>query len=341
MYLTKSHKSTKAKGETMADKDRSAMLQKLRERLLKKKGGFRRDPAEWRAPQIGMGEEFKAKAYILPPISKGDECSSGTAEIGMDGLFFTQIGDHWINRKKFPCPRVYDNDECPYCQLGFELLGQTDDKHARSEISRAYLPRTQYVVNLYFPDIKTNPDELRGKVVYYAMPKTIFDKLEECIQLDNAGEDPDDPQAWGIFYDPSDAYPLLLVVNKKGEYNSYVDSKLLAAGRGPIAKSQAKIDEVLAQRHDIPAKFPARDTENRKSLQGFVDALMDGTDGTQTNDNKSGFDADEVTKVTTKTEKKSAKTTEGSITAKDTDVDSTSEHEDAELDALLNSLKED
>jgi hypothetical protein len=48
----------------MADQDRAAMLQKLRERLVKKKGGFRRDPAEWRAPQVAIGEEFKVKAYI-------------------------------------------------------------------------------------------------------------------------------------------------------------------------------------------------------------------------------------------------------------------------------------
>jgi hypothetical protein len=325
----------------MADQDRSAMLQKLRERLQKKKGGFRRDPAEWRAPQVTPGEEFKAKVYILPPLEKGDACASGTAEIGMDGLFFTQVGDHWINKKKFPCPRVYDNDDCPYCQLGFDLLSETEQKAARSEISRAYLPRTQYVCNLFFADVKTNPDELRGKVVFYAMPKTIFDKLEECISLDSAGHDPDDPQAWGIFYDPNDAYPLSIVINKKGDYNSYTDSKLLAAGRGKIASSQKKIDEILAQRHDVPGKYPERTAENRQTLQGFVDSLMNGASGS---DSGSGFDADETAqKAAAPAEKAStpdpAPANEVPVSTASTDTAATEEVEDDELNALLNSLK--
>ena len=323
----------------MADQDRAAMLKKLRERLVKKKGGFRRDPAEWRPPQVAMGEEFKVKAYILPPLEKGDKCASGTAEVGMDGLFFTQVGDHWVNKKKFPCPRVYDNDDCAYCQLGFDLLSETEQKSARSEISRAYLPRTQYVTNVYFPDVKTNPEELRGKVVFYAMPKTIFDKLEECIQLNNAGDDPDDPQPWGIFYETSDAYPLLIVINKKGDYNSYVDSKLLASARGKMASSQKKIDEVLAQRHDIPTKYSERSVENRQALQGFVDALMNGASGGGQKSG-SGFDADETKSSKTEDAKPDpAPTTEGKIETASTPAAATAEVEDDEHTNLLNSLK--
>lgn len=325
----------------MADQDRSAMLQKLRERLMKKKGGFRRDPHEWRAPQVAQGEEFKAKAYILPPLEKGEPCEGGTAQAGMDGLFFTQVGDHWVNKKRYPCPRVYDNDDCSYCQLGFDLLSETEDKKARSEISRAYLPRTQYTVNLYFPDVKTNPEDLRGKVVYYAMPKTIFDKLEECIANDNAGDDPDDPQPWGIFYDPQDAYPLSIVINKKGDYNSYVDSKLLAK-RGKIASTQAKIDEILAQRHDIPTKYPERDTENRQTLQGFVDSLMSGASGDSSSSSGSGFDADE-TSQSSQPEKKAdpepESANEPEVSTSDSDSSAVAEVEDDELNALLNSLK--
>lgn len=329
----------------MADQDRATMLQKLRDRLTKKKGGFRRDPAEWRAPQVGVGEEFKVKAYILPPLEKGEPCATGTAQVGMDGLFFTQVGDHWVNKKKFPCPRVYDNDDCSYCQLGFDLLSETEAKTARSEISRAYLPRTQYVANVYFPDVKTNPEDLRGKVVFYAMPKTIFDKLEECICLDNAGDDPDDPHAWGIFYEPQDAYPLLITINRKGDYNSYVDSKLLAGGRGKIASSQKKIDEILAQRHDVPTKYSERSPENRKTLQGFVDALMDGSTG---NNDSSGFDTDETAKKAEDTPAPAkdstpapVETQEVSVGTASTAAGATNEVEDDELNALLKSLKKD
>jgi hypothetical protein len=199
------------------------------------------------------------------------------------------------------------------------------------------------VANVYFPDVKTNPEELRGKVVFYAMPKTIFDKLEECIQLNSAGDDPDDPQAWGIFYEPSDAYPLLIVINKKGDYNSYVDSKLLAAARGKMASSQKKIDEILAQRHDIPTKYSERSAENRQALQGFVDALMNGaTGGGNGNSGGSGFDADETKSSKTEATKPDPQpTTEGKIETASTPAAATAEVEDDELTNLLNSLKKD
>jgi hypothetical protein len=328
----------------MANNDRSAMLQKLRDRLLKKKGGFRRDPGEWRAPQVGPKEKFKAKAYILPPVERGETCTSGEAEMGMDGLFFTQVGDHWIDRKKYPCPRVYDNDDCPYCQLGFNLLSETDDKQARSEISRAYLPRTQYVVNLFFPDVSSNPDDLRGQVKYYALPKTIFDKLEACIQNDDAGDDPDEPQAWGIFYDSQDAYPLSIKINRKGDFNSYTDTELLANAKGPIAESDEEIQKILDQRHDLPSKYPQRSSENLKSLEGFVDALMNGAS------DDDGFDSDETQEsepapVKTKAKPKAKAKPEPEPVAETTPEpvaeDSTSETqvEDEELQALLDSIK--
>lgn len=328
----------------MANQDRSTMLKKLRERLLKKKGGFRRDPNEWRAPQVKPGEEFKAKAFILPPLDKGETCSSGTAEYGMDGLFFVQVGDHWINRKKYPCPRVYDNDKCPYCELGFNLLGETDDKSARSEISRAYLPRTQYVVNLWFPDVQTNPEDLRGQVKYYALPKTIFDKLEECIQLDDAGDDPDEPQPWGIFYEPQDAYPLSVKIVRKGDFNDYTKTQLLATARGKIAKNQKEIDAILAQRHDIPAKYPERSSENLRALQGFVDALLNGDSGSD------GFDSDETqntqdTPSKDESKKESEPESSSDTDSKTTESDSDSggtvdiDVEDEELQNLLKSIK--
>lgn len=328
----------------MANKD---MLAKLRERLLKKKGGFQRDPAEWRAPRVGNGEEFRAKAYILPPLEKGETCASGKAEQGMDGLFFTQVGDHWINRKKFPCPRVYDNDECPYCQLGFGLLSETDDKAARKEISKNYLPRTQYTVNLWFPDISLNPDDLRGVVKYYALPKTIFDKLEECIQNDGPGDDPDLPQPWGIFYDPQEAYPLSIKITKKGDFNNYEACQLLAAGKGKIAKSQKEIDKILDQRHDIPAKYPERTVENRRDLENHVNALLSGA-SSDDKDSSSGFDSDENQQSSSSSSEEQSAPSESESTPSESESTSTSEGtstssasqiSNPELQSLLDQLK--
>ena len=310
------------------DKDRAEMLRRVRERLQQKKGGYKQDPNLWKAPQVGVNEEFKVKCYVLPPLEKGETCTSGKAAHGMDGLFFTQVGDHWINRKRYPCPRVYDGDECAFCQLGFDLLSTLDDKKARSETSRKYLPRTQYVVNLWFPPYKGTPDDLKGQVKYYAMPKTIFDKLDECLQRDNAGDDPDDPAAWGLFYETDDAIPLSIVINRKGDYNSYVDSKLLANGRGPIAKSAAEIKKILAMRHDIPAKYPERTEENRKALQGFIDELYAGTQ--DKSDDDGGFDADE-TKDSTPVSEPETKTKSS--------ADAVSAVDDPELQKLMASIK--
>jgi hypothetical protein len=334
----------------MAKHDRAEMLKRVREKMLAKKGGRRRDPYEWKAPQVPAGQTFKAKAYILPPVES------------MEGLWFTQIGDHWINRQKFPCPRVYDGDKCPYCQLGFDLLSETDDQHARSEIGKAYLPRTQYAVNLWFPSMKSNPDDLQDEVKYYALPKTIFDKLEECLQRDDAGDDELDPQPWGLFYDEQNAYPLSIEINRKGDYNSYEKSKLLAIGIGPIAESDKEIQAILNRRHDIPSKYPTRTEENLKALQGFVDALLNGSadnGGNSTNDDD-GFDADENVdeNVESSTKKpikdssvkksvvrKSVKDSEPEPELKtpnnsDTDEDD-EDDEDDELANLLNAIKND
>jgi hypothetical protein len=120
------------------------------------------------------------------------------------------------------------------------------------------------------------------------MPKTIFDKLDECLARNDDGGDPDDPQPWGLFYDEENAYPLSLSICKHGEYNSYTETKLLSRC-GPIAGSDEEITEILARRHDIPSKYPKRTSDNLKTLQGFVDALMDGVDDS----GGDGFDTDE------------------------------------------------
>lgn len=269
--------------------DRKAMLDKIRAKMKARSGGGRqRDPHEFRAPKVQKGQTFKVKAYVLPPLNRGEMCSSGEeAKIGMDDLFYFPVGFHWINNKYHPCPRIFDGDDCPYCSFGFDLMRETDDREARSEISRTYLPRTQYAVNLYFPPFKTTPEEFRGKVMYYALPKTIFDKLEECIQRDDDGGDADDPMPFGLFYDPENAYTLAIEITKKGEYNNYENSKFLPASLGPIAKDDKKIQAILDMRHDIPDKYDDRDPS---ALRKIVAEIMN-------TDDSDGFDADETSQV--------------------------------------------
>lgn len=318
----------------MAKQDRAEMLKRVREKMLAKKGGRRRDPNEWKAPQVQPGKKFKVRAYVLPPIES------------MDSLWFYQLGDHWINRKKYPCPRIYDGDKCPYCQLGFDLLSETDDKDARSEISKAYLPRTQYAVNVWFPASKSNPDDLQNEVKFYALPKTIFDKLEECIIREDQGDDEMDPQPWGLFYDEQNAYPLSIEIMHKGGFNNYEKSKLLANGLGPIADSEEEIEAILNRRHDIPSKYPARTPDNLKALQGFVDALLNG--GSDDDDDSSdGFDADEVEtpapkpKAKAKTKKSEPEPEADPEPEAESETSASDEVDDEELASLLESIKND
>lgn len=276
--------------------DRKAILDKIRKKLADRKGGRQRDANELWIPKVDEGAKWKAKGYILPPVDKGDICATGQARFSMDDIFCVQVGDHWINKKKYPCPRVYDNDTCPLCDFGFSLLNETKDKTSRSEISKKYLPRTMYTVNIYFPSINSNPEDLRGKVMYYALPKTLYDKLDECINADGPGEDAEDPQPWGIFYDADAANQLAFNVTHKGGYNDYTESKLLPAQQ-PIASSAGEVKKILVMRHDLMSKYPERTRENLQSIEKIVNQLLNGSDGDdEDGDNKSGFDSDESSK---------------------------------------------
>ena len=276
--------------------NRKAMLDKVRKRLKEQRGGFQKDPHEWRAPKVADGDTWRAKAFVLPPVQKGDKVASGVATATMDELLpFIQVGDHWVNKKKYPCPRVYDGDKCPLCEFGFELFTDTTDKDMRRKISQRYLPRTYQAVNLYFPDIQSNPEELRGKVVYTSLSKTIADVLDACLNRDDDGGDEDEPLPYGIFWDPEECYPLSIKIKHKGGYNDYSQTKLLPKLQ-PLADDGEKIEEILAMRHDLVAKFPERNEENLKALQKIVDQVVNGTsdDDDDDDDGDSGFDSDET-----------------------------------------------
>lgn len=289
--------------------NRKAMLDKVRKRLKEQRGGYQKDPNEWRPPKVGEGDTWKAKAFVLPPVQKGDKVASGTATGTMDELLpFIQVGDHWINKKKYPCPRVYDGDKCPLCEFGFELFNDTTDKETRRKISQKYLPRTYQAVNLYFPKITANPEELRGRVVYASLSKTIADVLDGCLNRDDDGGDPDEPLPFGIFWDPAECYPLSIKIKHKGGYNDYSQTKLLPKLQ-PLDEVASKVEEVLALRHDLVAKFPERTDENLKSLQKIVDQITNGVtddDDDDDDDGNSGFDSDETTQEATEKEETQA-----------------------------------
>ena len=264
---------------------------KVRKKLQEKQGSRFKDPNEFRPPQAKEGETTKYRFYILPPLAKNETCSDGVASKTME-LFYVQNGSHWVNNRSHQCPRVHDEEDCPICQLGFDMMGETDDKERRREIARTWLPRTQYAVNIFFPKDKVNPEEVAGKVMWMNASKQVYDTWETCIMADEEG-DPDDPQAYGVFFDEDASYLFQLQIKKKQNWNDYSTSKFMAnLGKRPIATKggeavPAVIKKILDQRHDLFTKFQPRDAN---ALAALVQELSSGEPASD----DAGFDNDET-----------------------------------------------
>lgn len=274
--------------------DIEAIRQQVRSKM--KKG---RDPTEFRAPKAEGDKTLKFRFYILPPLQVGDVCNDGksTCDREME-LFAIANGSHYIDNKRIGCPRVINDDECAICNYGFDLLSEIDGaseegKKKRSAISKALLPAQQHLVNIYFPAIDANPEEVRGRVFWYNAQKTIVDLWLECLYRDDDGGDPDEPLPFGVFYDECNAYLFQLEVFKDGQMNSYKRSKFLvstALKSRPIAvdKATKKIDtkrikEILAKRHNLWEKMPTVDLEEvakvAASLSGRATAKVASAGG--------------------------------------------------------------
>jgi hypothetical protein len=258
-------------------KDKKALLDKVRKKLRDSKGS-KRDPNMFRVPNVKANDDpLKYRFIVLPPLAKGDKCVEGKATAGMDDMFCLSGGQHWINNKPYGCPRQFDGDDCPWCTVGFNMMNECDIDEERKKIRRQYLPRSIFAVNIYFPPFKENPSDLHGKVMWYPMPKTIYDKMEDCLMREDAGDDPEnDPHPYGMFYDPEDCLVFQVMVTHKGGYNNYEKSKFLLK-RSSLAADEEATQTILDQRFDLVAKFPTRNTNELEQLlnklaSGSVDA---------------------------------------------------------------------
>lgn len=285
--------------------DRNAALEEVRKRMAAKKGGRQRDQNEWRPPQAKPNEELKFKFVVLPPLNQGDTCATGKASKTMD-FYHVTVGTHWINNRPYECPRIHDGVDCPFCSLGFDLLSNTDVEETRKNIAKAYLPRTYYPVNIYFPPFQSTPEELRGTVKWYAMQKTVNDIMVQTLMKDTPG-DAIDPQAYGFFYLPEESYVFQLEIHPQSQFNDYKKSRFLPNTRGPIVKKAGSNDadndaiaKILALRHDLFTKYPARDVEALKKL---ADAVLKGGGEAAESESKAADD-DKLVEPEVKTEVK-------------------------------------
>lgn len=232
-------------------------LESIRGKMRKRKGGKAKDPNEWRPDKAEIGKPLKWKFFILPPVESMD-------------IWYYEHGQHWIEKNVIECPRIHDGTSCPLCQFGFDLMKETEEKDERRKIAKNYLASSRYAVNIYFPAVASTPTELRGKVMWFSMPQSVYAIMEEVIMRDPPDSDALEPEAHGIFFDPKSAFPFVLEAKKKGDFNSYESSHFINKNM-PITKgNDEKIGAIIGQRHDIPSLFAERDID---PLQTIVDNI--------------------------------------------------------------------
>jgi hypothetical protein len=144
----------------------------IRKKLKATMTGKFSDPDEFRPEKAKSNTDpIRYRFFFLPPLVEGERVKSGLITRGMDNQFFIQHANHWFNDKPTPCPRVWDGGApCPICQFGFDLLKDEkikNDEDKRRAIIKQWMPTTQYMTNIFFPSVKTNPEDLRGRVMFY------------------------------------------------------------------------------------------------------------------------------------------------------------------------------
>ena len=246
--------------------DIEAIRQQVKKRLKREK-----DPTEFRPDKAKDGQTIKYRFYVLPPIQEGDTiCDSKQTSKHSMSLFCLQSGVHWIENKQLGCPRVVNEEDCEICTYAFDLMkdipaGTEVGKAERSKVRKALLPGEYSKVNIYFVYSDTNPESLRGQVLWFNAPKTVVDIWMACLYRDDDGGDPEEPLAYGVFFDEMCAPQFQLECTKNGDYNDYKTSKFLTSKKRPIALLEdgspdlKRIKLILAKRHNLFEKMPEVD----------------------------------------------------------------------------------
>lgn len=281
----------------------------IRKKLKASMSGKFSDPDEFRPEKAkSASEAVKYRFFICPPLIEGDKLKSGTVARGMDSQFFVAHGNHWVNDKPYPCPRIWTGEKCPICDFGFDLLKDEKikgDDAKRQSVVKQWMPTQYYMMNIFFPNVKENPEDLRNRVMFYNAPKTVIDICTACLMRDDAG-DPESPEAFGVFFDENNAFPFELQVLKQGRNNSYKTSKFLATPRAIVRNSDGSpnpkaIAAVLTLRHDLFAKI---EEPNMDKIKRIYEVMQNGDDSGS--DGKGGFDNDETAAAATTAPAKAA-----------------------------------
>lgn len=260
------------------------LLAKIRAKLNKTEGSKVNDPFKFTVPALAKGVKKSWYFIVLPPLQKGDTVHGGKKAIkGMDDLPYVKVGYHWLahEKKLLECPRVTSGEKCALCDLGFSLMNGVEDPAQRAAIREQYLSREQHLVNVYFPPIEGQPEEVKGKVMWFPITqRKIYSKFFECLNRDKPAGVSLKKQAYGIFWPHNDGSSEnacyvyeIQAGNKAGtKYNDYDGSDFLVDSRGSIENfipEGMTYEFILDQRHDLMSKF--REPDASKIQQAVED----------------------------------------------------------------------
>lgn len=271
----------------------------IRKKIKQAQSGKFSDPDEFRPEKAKNAQDpVYYRFFILPPFQQGEKIRGGPAKRGMDDQFYVTHGNHWVADKPHPCPRVWNGDKCPICDFGFQLLKDekiAKDDEKRKNVVKQWMPNQQYMMNIFFPVDKRNPEDLHNRVMFYNAPKTVLDICTAALMRDDPG-DPDSPEAFGVFFDEANAFLFELQVLKQGKQNSYKTSKFLATPRPMVRQASGAADEkalqaLLASRHDLFSKIEVPDLGK---IQRVYEILANGDDSRDDGKKSGGFDEDET-----------------------------------------------
>lgn len=316
-------------------------LDAIRRKLKQSMSGKFSDPDEFKPEKAkSSNDPIGYRFFIMPPIQAGQMTKQGEAKRDME-QYYIQHGNHWVNERPHACPRLYDGGDCAICSFGFELMKTTKDQERKLAIIRQWMPASYYMVNIYFPNIKTNPEELRGRVMFYNAPKTCCDMWTSTLLRDDSG-DSDDPQAHGIFFDENAGFLYELQVLKNGRQNGYKTSKFIVGDGKPVpflknedgTADKKGLAKLLDLRHDLWQKIEKPDHDKIKKM---ASVMIDGDDApveNKINTRVEEADDEEDNRPVSKPVKSDPPAAKKPVVADDDD-------EGSEIESLLKNLPDD
>lgn len=164
------------------------------------------------------------------------------------------------------CPTTTNGKDapCPICDKAKKLFA-TQDQRDEEEARKIYKKKRYFANVLVVSDPRVGEENQEGQVLVWEFGTQIFDKLDEAIDR-------------GLnFYHPTAGRNFELQIKKKGEYSDY-NSSSFALTESEISDSEAKMNEIFEQIHDLEKKIFAGGPKS-------VEKLNEMLTGDSSNDN--------------------------------------------------------